>query len=79
VSSVSLGRSFSVSVIGSSRKDCHVSLFRLRSAAQRFSSLAGDSTLTPVRVASIAWASVSFLTVLLTKPSETWHLEAMYS
>jgi len=79
VSSVSLGRSLSVSVTGSSRKACHMSLFRLRSAAQRLRSLAGDNTLTPVRVASTAWASVSFLIVLLTKPNDTLHFFAMSS
>jgi len=79
VNSVSLGRFLSVSVTGSSRKACHMSLFRLRSAAQRFSSLAGDSTLTPVRVASTALASVSFFIVLLTRPSDTSHFFAISS
>ena len=79
VNSVSLGRFLSVSVTGSSRKACHMSLFRLRSAAQRLRSLAGDSTLTPWRVASTALAAVSLFIVLLTKPSETWHLDAISS
>jgi len=79
VSSVSFGRSFSASVTGSSRNDCQTSSFKLRSVAHRLRSLAGDSTLTPVRVASTALASVSFLTVLLTRPSETVHFVAMSS
>lgn len=79
VSNVSFGKSLSVSVVGSSRKDCHMSLFRLRSAAHRFRSLAGESTLTPWRVASTALAAVSFFIVLLTNPSETSHLDAMFS
>jgi len=79
VSSVSFGRAFSASVTGSSLKNCHRSLFKLCSAAQRFKSLAGDRTLTPVRVASTALALVSFFTVLLTKPRETSHLDAMSS
>ena len=79
VSSVSLGRSLSASATGSSRNDCHMSLFRLCSAAHRFRSLAGDSALTPVRVASTALAVASFFIVLLTKPSEISHFDAMAS
>lgn len=79
VSNVSLGRPLSASSVGSSRKACHMSLFRLRSAAQRFRSLAGDRTLTPVRVASTALAMVSLFTILLTRPRETLQVDAMSS